>query len=272
MGLLNTLTFDGVLSSDYGVYIAGDGAFNSPERRGEMVNIPGRNGSLFLDGGAFENISVEYPAFIGTGSEVDFRTKLAELRSEMKSRTTYKRLTDTYHPDEFRLALYQSGIEVEPQACDRAGGFTLIFNCKPQRYLTSGEIPVIFTGNGSIVNPTTFESSPIIQVTGDGTVAIGPYRFTVSGNPGTITIDTELMEVYIPAGEPYELTDENGDPVTDELNTILEAYNGLDQNTSMMSYVSFQDSLMPKIPVGEVNIGMQNTITELVIIPRWWRI
>ena len=103
MGLLNHLIYDGVDSSGFGVFISGDGVFDAPARRGEMISIPGRNGSLFMDEGVFENITVEYPAFIGTGYEALFRQKLGDLRSAMTSRGNYKRLTDTYHPDEFRL-------------------------------------------------------------------------------------------------------------------------------------------------------------------------
>ena len=59
MGLLNHLTYDGVDSSSFGVFISGDGVFDAPARRGEMISIPGRNGSLFMDEGVFENITVE---------------------------------------------------------------------------------------------------------------------------------------------------------------------------------------------------------------------
>ena len=88
MGLIQTLTFDGLDSSDYGVYLAGDGAFNSPERRGEMITIPGRNGTLFMGEDAFDNITVTYPAFIGTKSRLDFRTQLRSLRTDFSARTT----------------------------------------------------------------------------------------------------------------------------------------------------------------------------------------
>ena len=211
MGLLNYLTYDDVDSRDFGVFISGEGAFDAPARRGEMISIPGRNGYLFMDEGVFENITVEYPAFIGTGYEAIFRQKIGDLRSALKSKGNYKRLTDTYHPDEFRLGVYREGIEVDPKVITRAGNFTLKFDCKPQRFLVSGETLHVYTANGTIFNPTLFESSPIIKVTGNGSVLIGPYIFKVSNNDTTIIIDTELMEAYIPPGEFYPWTDENGE-------------------------------------------------------------
>ena len=275
MGLLNHLTYDGVDSSSFGVFISGEGAFDAPARRGEMISIPGRNGSLFMDEGVFENITVEYPAFIGTGYEELFRTKLGDLRSALSSRGNYKRLTDTYHPDEFRLGVFREGLEVDPQHITRAGGFTMKFDCKPQRFLISGEESFVFTANGSITNPTLFESSPLIKVTGNGTVAIGEngkYRFIVSNNPGSIWIDSEIMEAYLPAGTLYPWTDENGEQLTQELEIGLELIDGTVYPTNMLGYIEFVNSVMPKIPPGVQPVRMSPTITELEIIPRWWRL
>lgn len=275
MGLLNHLTYDGVDSSSFGVFISGDGVFDAPARRGEMISIPGRNGSLFMDEGVFENITVEYPAFIGTGYEALFRTKLGDLRSWLSSRGNYKRLTDTYHPDEFRLGIFREGLEVDPQHITRAGGFTMKFDCKPQRFLISGENPVYFTSNGTITNPTLFASSPLIKVTGNGTVSIGEdgkYRFVVSGNTGTIWIDTEIMEAYFPIGDLYPWTDENGVQLDQELEIGLELMDGTNYPTNMLSYIEFVNSVMPKIDPGEQPVKMSPTITGLEITPRWWRL
>ena len=275
MGLLNYLTYDGVDSRDFGVFISGEGAFDAPARRGEMISIPGRNGSLFMDEGVFENITVEYPAFIGTGYEAIFRQKLGNFRSALTSRGNYKRLTDTYHPDEFRLGVYHEGLEVDPKVITRAGGFTIKFDCKPQRFLLSGEVPQVFTVNGTIINPTLFASSPLIKVTGNGMVAIGDdgkYRFVVSGNAGTIWIDSEIMEAYLPAGELYPWTDENDVQLTQEIGIGLELLDGSAYPTNMLGYIEFYNSIMPKIEPGEQPIRMSPTITKLEIIPRWWRL
>ena len=272
MGLLNYLTYDGVDSRDFGVFLSGEGAFDAPARRGEMISIPGRNGSLFMDEGVFENITVEYPAFIGTGYEDIFRTKLGDLRSALTSRGNYKRLTDTYHPDEFRLGVYREGLEVDPSVITRAGSFTMKFDCKPQRFLLSGETPRVFLSNGTIINPTLFASSPIIKVTGAGAVGIGDYKFVVTDNSDTIIIDTELMEAYLEAGELYYLTNEFGAVITDELGYEIEVIDGYNHPYSVNEKVSFSNSVIPKIVPGEVSIKMSNTIEKLEIIPRWWRL
>ena len=272
MGLLNHLTYDGVDSSSFGVFISGEGVFGAPARRGEMISIPGRNGSLFMDEGVYENIPGKYPAFIGTKDEVEFREKLAAFRNAILSKGNYKKLSDTYHPDEFRLAVYRAGLEVDPEEYNRSGKFELEFDCKPQRFLNSGEIAQTFTANSSIVNPTLFASSPLIKVTGNGTVAIGDYIFYVTNSNETIWIDTDIMEAYLPAGELVYLTDEHGNIITDDIGISLEVWDGYSKPFNMLTHIEFANSIMPKINPGEQDVRMSPTITKIEIIPRWWRL
>ena len=245
MGILNYLVFDGVKSSDYGVFISGEGTFNSPARKGTTVTIPGRNGTLFMDEDSFENIPGKYPAFIGTKSDADFRDKLAAFKSAILSRGNYKRLSDSYHPDEYRLAVYKSGLDVDPKHYNRAGGFTLEFDCKPQRFLTIGETPKTFTANGTIENPTLFYSSPLLEVVGTGLVTIGDYSFKIDANPGTIYIDADIMEAYSISGG--DLVSENGN-------------------------VLYTDHRPPRIAPGVISVVLGVGITSLIITPRWWRL
>ena len=275
MGILNYFQFDDVKSSDYGIYISGEALFNAPKRSVENISIPGRDGDLVLDLKRFENIEVPYPAFNFEDGLKDFREKLAGLRSALGSKVGYQRLTDTFHPDEFRMGVYKEGLEVKPIMYNEAANFDIKFDCKPQRFLVSGEIPHVFNSNGTIENPTLFASSPLIKVTGNGTVAFGnngEYRFIVSDNSGTIWIDTDIMEAYLPAGDLYPWTDENGQQLDQELGIGLELLNGTEYPTNMLGHIEFIDSVMPKIDPGEQPVRMSPTITELEIIPRWWRL
>ena len=137
--IFNSLIYGDVNSADYGVYISGDAVFNAPQRSVELVSVPGRNGSIAIDQGHFENIEVEYPAGMFGDDKTDFRQRLSDFRNAIMSKKGYQRLSDTYHPDEYRMGMYIEGLEVEPTHYNEAGQFTLKFNCKPQRYLTSGE-------------------------------------------------------------------------------------------------------------------------------------
>ena len=270
MGLINKVVFDDIDSSDYDVYIAGDGAYNAPARRGEMITIPGRNGTLFMDEDAFENIEVSYPAFIGEFDESTFSTKLRNYRSALSSKKTYARISDTYHPDEFRLGVFHSGLEAEPKQYMRAGEFSIVFDCKPQRFLTSGEIERTYTAaSNTLTNPTDFDALPLMKITGNGTITIGNYQVAVSGNLGTFWLDCELMEAYIPADDIQLWTDQYGDIMLDEHGFYLEFANGYVYPASVLQYVVFANHEFPRIVPG-LNAVDLDGITELVVIPRWW--
>ena len=176
--IFKTLRFDGtslgtggVLSSDYGVYITGEAVFNAPTRRVNMIQIPGRNGLFAQDEGSFDNLTITYPAGMFGVSEADFATNIAAFRNALCSRIGYCRLEDEYNPDEFRMAVYKDGLEVTP-ATLKAGEFTISFECKPQRWLKSGESKIVLPNGSILTNPTLFASSPLFEVVGYGTIGM----------------------------------------------------------------------------------------------------
>lgn len=158
MAVFKSLTFDGENSLDYGVYITGEAVYNAPGRVVDMVTIPGRNGSLAIDQGRFENIEITYPAGAFGTTQTEYSKVMRAFRNFLASRYRYVRLEDDYHPDEYRLGLFKSGLEVDPVSMSRAGEFDIVFDCKPQRFLKSGEVPVsgadwsnVQTASGSVV-------------------------------------------------------------------------------------------------------------------------
>ena len=176
------IIFGGVDSSEYGIYITGEGVYNAPERDVEFVDIPGRNGAIALDQGRYQNIEVTYSAGVfGKGPE-EFREALSDFRNAILSQRGYQKLEDTYHPEEFREAIYVAGLEVEPSQ-KKAGQFELTFNCKPQRWLSVGALPVPVDSGDILGNPTIFDSSPLLEITGYGSVEFNGYTITLDNIP-----------------------------------------------------------------------------------------
>lgn len=170
---MNSIVFGGIDSSDYGIYISGEGVWNAPERDAETIQIPGRNGEYVLDHGNFKNIEVTYPAFNQEASYNDFRSKVDNFRNAISSLKGYQRLTDSFHPDEYRMAAFIGGLEVKPVLYnDKSMQTNIVFNCKPQRFLTSGETEQTVTSGGTVTNPTLFESHPLLLVDGYGDINI----------------------------------------------------------------------------------------------------
>lgn len=137
MGLgLNTLCYDGVnLSEEYNCTTASEAVWNAPAKDVDSYTVPGRNGTVQVDNGRFENIDIPYECFCDRSDS----TKADALRAFLTSRKGYCRLEDGYHPGEYRLASYRSGMKF-----DISGKTELVFDCKPQRYLK--EDPIHITG------------------------------------------------------------------------------------------------------------------------------
>lgn len=175
-----TFTFDGESSANYGVYLTGEGVFNAPVRAVEMIEIPGRNGNFALDQGRFENITVTYQAGMFDVNESNFADKVSAVRNWLCSKVGYCRLEDEYNPNEYRMAVYSNGLEVSHDMLI-AGEFEITFECKPQRWLTSGETEMAVANNGTLTNPTLFDACPQLQIWGYGDISIGSDTITVTG-------------------------------------------------------------------------------------------
>lgn len=184
--------FDGIDSKGFGVYISGAGVYNAPERDIEEIEIPGRNGAYMLDRGRFHNITVTYPAgLFGTDGD-EFAAGIRRLRNALASRRGYCKLIDEYNPLEYRMAVYRGGLEADPAAINgenKAAQFEIQFECKPQRYLISGESDIAVSSGGTIDNPTLFESSPLLKVWGYGDININDSKITIPNSQlGAVTI------------------------------------------------------------------------------------
>ena len=182
MVMFKGLTFGDINSKDYGVYIEGQSAFNAPQRDVELIEIPGRNGAYVHDMGRYSNIEVTYPAGLFGHSESEFAEKISNFRNAICSKKGYQKLTDDYNPDEYRMGVYSSGLDVKP-AILRAGEFDLKFNCKPQRFLTSGDVPVSLDSGDTLTNPTLFESKPLIECKGYGDIHLGDETISITLEP-----------------------------------------------------------------------------------------
>lgn len=185
------IIFGGVDSSDYGIYISGEGVYNAPERAVELVNVPGRNGAIALDQGRYNNIKVTYPAMVLEADQEHFREKLSEFRNAILSQKGYQRLEDSYHPDEFRMGVYHDGLEVSDILTLACGGnFELTFDCKPQRWLSDGDIPVPINSGDVLQNPTVFDAGPLLEIEGYGTINFNGYEIDLAN---AVVGNVELM-------------------------------------------------------------------------------
>lgn len=228
------ITYDGVNLLDFGVHVSAEGTYNAPARSITEEVIPGRNGTLIIDNGRYENRVVTYPAYILKRLEAN----MTALRAFLFSHTSYARLEDSFHPHEFYMAMPVDGVEVQTSGrYNREGQFTLTFNCKPQRWLKSGEETMVLTDAGAVYNPTEFTAKPLLRVYGSGVVHIGDVTLTIDTEAEFVDIDCEIEDCYS---------------------------NGTNQNP----FVTVDD--FPTFPPGQTSITFEEGITRIDVMPRWW--
>lgn len=242
--MINSFTFNGISTADYGLYVGGQKTFNSPQRDITKVSIPGRNGDLVRDNGRFMNIPIAYTVVIMPHSiPSDFATMAEDFKSLLLSTKGYKRLEDTYQPAYYRMAAFNDVLEFETGAYNLHGKTQVIFDCMPQLWLKEGETAQTFSGAGTINNPTAFDAKPLIRVYGSGdcTVTIGNQIITLEDVDGYVDIDSETMNCY------------NG---TENCN----------------SQVTLGSQGFPVLPHGNTGIDFGGGTTSVEITPRWWTV
>ena len=192
---INSFTFDGVSSETLGLYVGGQHTFGAPQRDVTKVSIPGRNGDLVRDNGRFLNAEIIYNLV----AMKDFAETARKVRNCLLMAVGYKRLEDTYDPDHYRMARVADAISFETSAYNATGKAQISFDCMPQRFLKTGENPlVINSANGWVNNPTEFDSKPLIRVYGSGdcSITIGNQTIGLSILNNYIDIDCETMNCY----------------------------------------------------------------------------
>ena len=199
IGIKHYLVIDGKSSKDFDMYISGGGTYSSPEKAYEEVEIPGRNGTIFLYNGNFKNSEVTYECFIAKVDGADDVDKhFRALRSYLLSREGYVRIEDTYHPDEIRFGTYNEAIEPDVHETLTAIQFTLTFSCRPQRFVKKFyDIPISYSTSGQVFrNDTYFNAKPLLRVYGTGSFTINGITVQINSASSYTDFDCELQEAY----------------------------------------------------------------------------
>ena len=171
----------------------------------------------------------------------EFEGRFAAFKQALLAEGGYKRLEDTLHPDEYRLAYLAGPLEPETIPYNRAGTFALDFGCKPQRFLKSGEDVLTVVSGGKLYNPTGCAALPLIRLTltGDAKLNVGGVQMSVAGHTGPMWIDCDLQDAY---------------------------YN----NTNLNKYLTAPE--FPVLGAGATQVSWSGGIDKCEVVPRWWRL
>lgn len=230
---MNTLTINGVTLAD--VYVDASLSFNRPVKDVETFKVPGRNGALVIDNGVWDNVLITYPCYCDTMSAYD---TIVQTLGALKGYQKIACSNDSTH--------YRMGVPVVPQTptvkfINNHVYFDLSFNCKPQRFLTSGDTTTTYTSStNTATNPTKFDSRPLIRVNGTGSCTVNGTQITVTGSYSYVDIDCAAMECY------YGTNNAN-------------------------ALVTFSTNDFPVLSPGSNTIS-KGTVTSVAITPKYWEL
>lgn len=235
---MSVIVWAGVRSDTCGVVVERYPNQSGPARRFEVIQIPGRNGSLYIDSGAFDNYTQDYEVYFNANKEKTPSGARA-VRSWLQSPIGYQRLEDSYDPEFFRVAYYAGPSTIE-NVMNLFGRATISFYCKPQRWRKDGEVASVFLTPGAIYNDL-FPALPLIKVIGNGTgiLSVGGVTIRISEIDEYVVIDCDLQD----------------------------AYKGTQNKNNTISLDSF-----PVLNTGENMIGWSGGIESVEITPRWWTV
>lgn len=164
---MGIIIFNGKSSLEYGLQVEHYPSYEAPQRDYELTHVPGRNGDVLVDSGSYKNVNREYELASGSCSPDTFTFLVQQFIDWLCSFPGYGILEDSYDDDHYRVAVYDESLSIT-NIQNRAGRAKIRFNCKPQRFLKTGDVPIILEEPGFIENKTRFASRPVLTVSGNG--------------------------------------------------------------------------------------------------------
>lgn len=182
------IDFNGHKNTDFGFMIPERVSVPAPVPRGDYVQVAGRDGSLLVTDGTYENIAIPVPMNYVSRADKQgesFRRAKAWLRG--KGNLRFSDDTDVFYK------VKACAITENQRRTKWGSDIAAEFICDPYTYLESGLIPIT---PGSIYNPYD-ESNPIYKITGEGMCTLTVNGKSITANIGqNLTIDTDLMLAY----------------------------------------------------------------------------
>lgn len=234
---MGVIIFNNKSSADCRIQVAHPPGYAYPERDYTITHIPGRNGDIIQDNGCYKNVERTYEVSFDAPNE-DFATYANAVSAWLHSTTGYARLEDSYEPNYYRMATYQES-NIFENLYNKAGTATIVFECKPQRFLKTGDNTITIQNSLTIMNPTGFEAYPLFKVTGtSGVLTVNGNSITFSSIDDFVMLDCELQDAY------KETTNKN----------------------------STVSGTFPVLKPGSNTISWTGDISSVAMKPRWWTI
>lgn len=222
-------TFKGIDSREMGVIVTAMPETVRAERRIESITVAGRNGSLHTDEGVYESYDRTMECALIKRARLDEIAAWLVGSGEM---------TFSTEPDKVYRVTIANKISIT-QMMRVFQKFQIILDTQPFKYSVNAAGDALeLTAPTTIRNSGTVYSEPLITVYGSGdiTLTVNGADFPLYGVQESITIDSEMMEVF--KGD----TNQNG------------KYGGAE---------------FPRFEVGKNEIRWTGNVSKIKIQPRW---
>ena len=222
-------TFKGIDSREMGVIVTAMPETVRAERRIESITVAGRNGSLHKDEGVYESYDRTMECALIKRARLDEIAAWLVGSGEM---------TFSTEPDKVYRVTIANKISIT-QMMRVFQKFQIILDTQPFKYSVNAAGDALeLTAPTTIRNSGTVYSEPLITVYGSGdiTLTVNGADFPLYGVQESITIDSEMMEVF--KGD----TNQNG------------KYGGAE---------------FPRFGVGKNEIRWTGNVSKIKIQPRW---
>lgn len=232
--------FGGMYSDDCSIRVEEPPSYIWPEYSYAHDKVYGKSGDILRDNGRYENVSKKYKISAYDGTNFFNVSRKVSEWLHRKGSKMYMRLEDSYEPDVYMMAVYEETNELD-NLLATAGKCEITFNCMPQKFLLSGDVPIDITQSGQVItNPTSNPAFPIITFSGTGNIYVNGKAIAVADNFNIINFHTDSFNAFDIVGR------------------------------NMNGYIYVLDSLI--LNPGDNVIEYDGYISDLKITPRWWRV
>lgn len=191
---------------------------------------------IYFYSDSYENIEAVADCFLLATDADNIHALIANVNRWVSTKG-YKKLVKSGDENAYRLARIANGAEIMTRL-NRLSSFSITFDCKPQRFLLTGETPIEVLESGQAINNAGIGGLPLIKVYGtSGDVSVNGYSISINTIDEYLTIDCDLQDAY-------------------------------KDTVNRNAYISCSE--FPKLQAGENVVIFSEGIEKVEITPRWY--
>lgn len=246
----HTLWIDDTSNHEVGLVMQGELALSEPEPVVETVRVLGRNGDLHIYDGTYRNRTATVDAYAYRDRRV--KEAYSRIYPWLYGKQGYRKIRTDDDLDHYLMGRVLPSAAMKTRI-DRMAPFTITFDCKPQRFLVSGDEAVIIKeGTNTLLNTTNYPSFPIVR-------AVVKWS-----NASGATVEINGQQIHLPRLEAIDVV------AIYDCETSHLSYKTLDGNPAGYGdrYL-VHDAIT--LEAGTNTISLSG-VSEAEIVPRWWEL